>query len=79
MLIRDKSGGPLLQAELEKPLGGNGPPVLMADNGRKCFEVDSKKAGQYYRLISATKAEVEQLARAGFRMDLADDFEARDG
>jgi hypothetical protein len=77
MLIRDKSGGPLLQAELEASLGGSSPPVLLADNGRKSFEIDVPSAAQFYRLISATKAEVEQLKKAGYRMDLADDFEAR--
>jgi hypothetical protein len=77
MLIRDKTGGSLLQAELEPSLGGNSPPILMADNGRKSFEIDAKSASQYYRLISATKAEVEQLKKAGYRMDVAEDFEAR--
>jgi hypothetical protein len=79
MLIKDKTGGPLLQAELEAPLGGSGDPLLMADNGRKCFEVDAKTAAEYYRLVSATKSEVMQLRKAGFRMDLSDEFEARDG
>ena len=77
MLIKDKTGGPLLQAELEEPLGA-GPPTLMADNGRKCFEIDAKSAAQFYRLISATKSEVAQLKRAGFRMEESPDFEARD-
>ena len=78
MLIRDKSGGPLLQAELEEPLGGSGAGTLVADNGRKSFEIDSQHA-QFYRLISATKREVEQLKKAGYAMECADDFEARDG
>jgi hypothetical protein len=78
MLIRDKTGGPLLQAELEAPLG-SGPSVLMADNGRKSFEIDSQHATQFYKLISATKREVEQLKKAGFQMQCAEDFEPRDG
>lgn len=78
MLIRDKSGGPLLQAEFETSLGGNSPPILMADNGRKSFEIDAKHATQFYKLISATKREVEQLRKAGFKMECAEDFEARD-
>jgi hypothetical protein len=49
----------------------------MADNGRKTFEIDSKNAAQFYRLISATKVEVEQLKKAGYQLELADDFEAR--
>jgi hypothetical protein len=77
MLLRDKTGGPLLQAELEPSLGGSSPPLLLADNGRKSFEIDVKSAAQFYRLISATKAEVEQLKQAGYRMELAEDFEAR--
>jgi hypothetical protein len=77
MLLRDKTGGPLLQVELEPSLGGTSPPVLMADNGRKCFEIDAKSAAQFYRLISATKAEVEALKKAGYQMELAADFEAR--
>jgi hypothetical protein len=79
MLIRDKTGGPLLQADLEAPLGGKGSPVLVADNGRKSFEIDARHAAQFYKLISATKREVELLTRAGFRMDCCDEFEARDG
>jgi hypothetical protein len=79
MLIKDKTGGPLVQAELEEPLGGSGVAVLMADNGRKCFEVDAKTAADYYKLVSATKSEVMKLRKAGFRMDLSDEFEARDG
>ena len=77
MLLRDKTGGPLLQAELEPSLGGTSPPVLMADNGRKSFEIDAKSAAQFYRLISATKAEVEQLKKAGYQFELCADFEAR--
>jgi hypothetical protein len=77
MLIRDKSGGPLLQAELEPSLGGNKPPLLMADNGRKSFEIDAQKGTQFYRLISATKAELEELKKAGYNLEEADDFEAR--
>jgi hypothetical protein len=79
MLIRDKSGGPLLQAELEEPLGGSGASTLVADNGRKSFEIDAGHAKQFYRLISATKREVEMLSKAGFSLECADDFEARDG
>jgi hypothetical protein len=79
MLIRDKSGGPLLQAELEEPLGGSGASTLVADNGRKSFEIDTKHASQFYRLISATKHEVAQLQKAGYKMECCDDFEARDG
>ena len=79
MLIRDKSGGPLLQAELEEPLGGSGACTLVADNGRKSFEIDSQHAKQFYRLISATKREVEMLKKAGYTMECCDDFEARDG
>jgi hypothetical protein len=79
MLIRDKSGGPLLQAELEPSLGGSSPSVLMADNGRKSFEIDVSHAAQFYRLISATKKEVEALTKAGFKLERAEDFEARDG
>ncbi len=78
MLIRDKTGGPLLQAELEPPLG-SGQPLLMADNGRKSFEIDPDKAGQFYRLISATKSELAALTKAGYSLETADDFEARDG
>src|SRR5437868_4719589 len=79
MLIRDKSGGPLLQAELEEPLGGSGGGTLVADNGRKSFEIDAGHAKQYYRLISATKREVEMLKNAGYTLECCDDFEARDG
>jgi hypothetical protein len=79
MLIRDKTGGPLLQAEFEPALGGSSPPVLVADNGRKTFEVDANHARQFYRLISATKKEVEQLEEAGYKMEVADEFEPRDG
>ena len=63
MLIRDKSGGPLLQAELEEPLGGSGASTLVADNGRKSFEIDCQHAKQFYRLISATKREVDLLKK----------------
>jgi hypothetical protein len=76
MLIRDKTGGPLLQAELEA-MGG--PPVLVADNGRKSFEIEIKDAKQFYKLISATKQELSLLKTAGYAMDTAPDFEARDG
>ena len=79
MLIRDKTGGPLLQAELEASLGGNSPPILLADNGRKSFEIDARHASEFYRLVSATKSELEQLKRAGYRMEQVDDFEAREG
>jgi hypothetical protein len=79
MLIRDKTGGPLLQAELEVPFGGGKTVVLMADNGRKSFEIDANNTAQFYKLISATKKEVEQLKRAGFKMECCDEFEARDG
>ena len=51
----------------------------MADNGRKSFEIDSQHARQYYRLISATKRELEQLKKAGYNLEVCDDFEARDG
>ncbi len=78
MLIRDKTGGPLLQAELEPALG-SGPPLLMADNGRKSFEIDSKQAAQFYKLISATKSEVAALKKAGYDIQPSDDFEAREG
>jgi hypothetical protein len=79
MLIRDKTGGPLLQAELEPPMGPNGSPVLTADNGRKTFEIDTKQAGQFYRLISATKSEVARLKNAGYRLEECEDFEPREG
>ncbi len=79
MIIRDKTGGSLLQAELESPLGGSGPPLLVADNGRSTFDIDAKQAAEFYRLISATKSEVAQLRKAGFKMELAADFVARDG
>jgi hypothetical protein len=77
MFIKDKTGGPLLQAELQKPLP-NAAPILMADNGRRCIEIDAKDAAQYYRLISATKREVDQLRKAVFRMEQSDEFVARD-
>ena len=57
----------------------DGPSVLMADNGRKSFEIDAKSAAQFYRLISATKREVELLKKAGFRMEACEDFEPREG
>jgi hypothetical protein len=76
MLIRDKTGGPLLQCELEA-MGG--PPVLVADNGRKSFEIEIKDAKQFYRLISATKGELSQLKTAGYTLEQAPDFEAREG
>ena len=78
MIIRDKTGGGLLQAELESPLG-SGPPILVADNGRSSFDIDAKQAAEFYRLISATKNEVLQLRKAGFKMEVAADFVARDG
>jgi hypothetical protein len=76
MLIRDKTGGPLLQAEIET---SPGPPMLMADNGRKSFEIGVRDAAQFYKLISATKQEVALLKNAGFTLEEADDFEAREG
>jgi hypothetical protein len=78
MIIRDKSGGGLLQAELEAFPGGQGT-VLIADNGRSSFEIDAKQAGEFYRLISATKTEFLQLKKAGFKMDTAEDFHPREG
>ena len=77
MLIRDKSGGPLLQAELEAPFG-SGPTVLMADNGHKTFEIEPKGGG-YYKLVSATKSEVSALKEAGFDLTVVDEFEVREG
>ncbi len=77
MLLRDKTGGSLLQAEFESSLG-SGPPVLLADNGRKSFEIDAKSAAEFYRLISATRREVEQLKKNGFNMERSPDFEPRD-
>jgi len=47
MLLRDKTGGGLLQAELEEPLGGSGTATLVADNGRKSFEIDVQHAKQF--------------------------------
>ncbi len=79
MIIRDKTGGGLLQAELETPPEGSGPPILVADNGRSSFDIDAKKASEYYRLISATKSEVVQLKKAGFKMEVSPDFVAREG
>jgi hypothetical protein len=78
MLIRDKSGGPLLQAELEAPFG-SGPTVLMADNGHKTFEIEPKSGNQFYKLVSATKSELAALKKAGFSLPEVDDFEAREG
>jgi hypothetical protein len=79
MIIRDKTGGGLLQAELEMPAAGSGAPVLIADNGRSSFEIDAKEASEFYRLISATKTEVAKLRKAGFKMETAPDFVAREG
>ncbi len=79
IIIRDKTGGELLQAELETPLGGSGPPILVADNGRSSFDIDAKQATEFYKLISATKSEVAQLRKAGFKMEVSSDFVARDG
>ena len=79
MIIRDKTGGELLQAELEPPLGGSGPPILVADNGRTSFDIDAKQAAEFYRLISATQSEVLQLRQAGFKMEVSKDFVARQG
>jgi hypothetical protein len=79
MIIRDKTGGGLLQAELEMPPGGNGPPILVADNGRSSFDIEAKEAAEFYRLISATKSEVAKLRKAGFKMETASDFVAREG
>ena len=60
-------------------VGGSGAGTLVADNGRKSFEIDVQHAKQFYRLISATKREMEVLKKAGYTMECADDFEARDG
>jgi hypothetical protein len=79
MIIRDKTGGGLLQAELEIPLGESGAPILVADNGRSSFDIDAKEAAEFYRLISATKSEVAKLRTAGFKMETAADFVAREG
>jgi len=79
MIIRDKTGGGLLQAELEAPLSGDGPPILVADNGRSSFDIEAKEAAEFYRLISATKSEVAKLRKAGFKMETAADFIAREG
>jgi hypothetical protein len=78
MLIKDKTGGNLLQAELEAALDGKSPPVLVADNGQRTIELDARSATMYYKLISATKREVEQLTKAGFKMITSDEFKARD-
>lgn len=78
MIIRDKTGGGLLQAELEMPAGSPGP-VLVADNGRSSFDIDAKEAAEFYRLISATKTEIAKLRKAGFRMETAPDFVPREG
>ena len=53
--------------------------MLVADNGRSSFDIDAKKASQYYRLISATKSEVLQLRKAGFKMEVSAEFVPRDG
>jgi hypothetical protein len=79
MIIRDKTGGGLLQAALEMPLGESGYPILVADNGRSSFEIDAKHAAEFYKLISATKSEVAKLRTAGFNMETAADFIAREG
>ena len=79
MIIRDKTGGGLLQAELEAPLGETGLPILVADNGRSSFDIEAKEAAEFYRLISATKSEVAKLRKAGFKMETAADFIAREG
>jgi hypothetical protein len=79
MIIRDKTGGELLQAELEAPLGGSGVPILVADNGRSSFDIDAKQATEFYKLISATKTEVAQLRKAGFKMEVSTDFVPREG
>jgi hypothetical protein len=79
MIIRDKTGGGLLQAELEIPPGGSGAPILIADNGRSSFDIDAKEAGEFYKLISATKTEVAKLRKAGFKMETAIDFMPREG
>jgi hypothetical protein len=79
MIIRDKAGGGLLQAELESPLGDSGHPILVADNGRSSFDIDAKKASEYYRLISATRSEILELRKAGFKMEVSPDFVPRDG
>ncbi len=78
MIIRDKTGGELLQAELEPALGGSGSPILVADNGRTSFDIDTKQAAEFYRLISATRSEVLQLRQAGFKMEVSKDFVARE-
>jgi len=78
MLLRDKTGGGLLQAVLEPPLGA-GQAVLVADNGRKSIELDPAHAAEFYRLVSATKQEVAELKKAGYALECVDDFEARDG
>jgi hypothetical protein len=79
MIIRNKTGGELLQAGLEAPLGGSGAPILVADNGRASFDIDAKHAAEFYRLISATRSEVAQLRQAGFQMEVSKDFVAREG
>jgi hypothetical protein len=75
-LIRDKTGGSLLQAELES--FGGGPPIIVADSGRRQLEINAKDAVQFYKLVSATKSDVEKLIKAGFKMECSPDFEARD-
>jgi hypothetical protein len=76
-LIRDKTGGSLLQGELQS--FGGGPPVIVADNGQREFEITAKDAAQFYKLISATKSDLEKLAKAGFKLETSPDFEPRDG
>ena len=56
MLIRDKTGGPLLQAELDS--FGGGPTVLVADNGRKQFEIEAKDA-KGVLLLAPTTGKIE--------------------
>ncbi len=57
----------------------SGPPTLVADNGRKSFEIMVKDAKQFYKLISATKGELSLLQKAGYEIDLTAEFEAREG
>jgi hypothetical protein len=65
----------LLHAELDSRRGGG--PVIVTDSGRRVFEIDSKTACQYYRLISATTVEVQLLRRAGIVLECSDEFEPR--
>jgi hypothetical protein len=76
-VIRDKTGGSPMQAELES--FGGGPPVIVADSGRRQLEINAKDAAQFYILVSATKSEVDKLIKAGFKMATSQDFEAREG